>query len=542
MRKNTTFTRLITPAIVASTTLIATSAYAAAPTAVPDARSIPENSSITINILSNDFDTDGDLIFVQSISQPANGTAVLNADGSVFYTANPGFGNATDTFTYVLADNSEEGLTSTGTVTITVQDNVYVDSATNDNDASVAEVLSGLCGDLSSLSDAELGAAQRLLLNQCITLDTIRANNPDDEAAIAEALSQIAPEEAIAQTRVALDANRSQVKTVSQRVQQQRVARRNGQTNSIALNGMQWQRDSIRGAGASADESSILSKFGIFASVQLEDAERDKTDLENGYDADSTVFTIGADYYLSESLLIGSTLGINRNELEYASSDGSLDTDITTLSVFGAYFQDNFSFYLQAGYGWTEFDSNRNVSYGTDTLGIDATLTSATKGTQQSINSRAEWEWQSGVLRVIPFARLDYLNNDTDAYGEQGTTGLEMSFDNQSASQLTLAAGVQSTYTLTPSWGVLVPSIGLTYLSEVDSNRDPIVARFAVDPDAARAYTLENDGGDTSFYQLSIGTSAVFVHGFSAFAEYTTYLGYENLSVSQLQLGMRYEL
>lgn len=541
MLKNMTFSRLFTTIFVASTAIFAANAFSAAPTAVNDARSIPENSSITLNILANDFDTDGDAIFVDSLTQPANGTVVLNADGSVFYSAVADF-SGEDTFTYVLADVSEEGLTSVGTVTITVQDNVYGGFADTPNDASMAEVLSAVCADLADLSDAELGAGQRALLNQCITLDTLRANNPDDETIIARALNQIAPEEAIAQTRVAMDSNRTQVKAVSQRVQQQKVARRSGQMNSIALNGRQWQRDNIRGAGASADESSILSKVGIFASVQIEDAEWEKTNLENGYDADTTSFTFGADYYLSQSLLIGSTFGLSQNEITYANSDGNLDADLSTLSVFGAYFLDSFSFYLQAGYSWMEFDSTRRVNYGSGTLVIDETLDSSTKGSQQSFNSRAEWEWQKGVLRLVPFARIDYLSNDTNAYGEEGTSGLEMSFDGQSSSQLTVAAGLQGTYTFTPSWGVLVPSLGLTYLSETDSDRDPITARFALDPDATRSYTLNNDGGDTAFYQLSLGTSAVFIHGISAFAEYTKFLGYENLSASQFQVGVRYEL
>ena len=60
--------------------------FAVAPQAVDDARSIPLNSSITLNLIANDFDADGDRISVASITQPPNGTAVLNADGSVFYT------------------------------------------------------------------------------------------------------------------------------------------------------------------------------------------------------------------------------------------------------------------------------------------------------------------------------------------------------------------------------------------------------------------------------------------------------------------------
>lgn len=73
-----------------------------------------------INVLANDFDVDGSLnpASVSIIAPPANGTAVVNLDGTITYTPTLGF-SGSDTFTYTV--NDVTGATSNqAAVTITV--------------------------------------------------------------------------------------------------------------------------------------------------------------------------------------------------------------------------------------------------------------------------------------------------------------------------------------------------------------------------------------------------------------------------------------
>lgn len=87
-----------------------------APVAVDDAATTPRNTAVTVPVLANDSDPDGDSLSIVSTSQPGNGTATVSGDG-VLYTPASGF-VGTDTFTYTVAD--PDGLTATATVTITV--------------------------------------------------------------------------------------------------------------------------------------------------------------------------------------------------------------------------------------------------------------------------------------------------------------------------------------------------------------------------------------------------------------------------------------
>ena len=87
------------------------------PVAVDDTASTPEETPVTIDVLANDFDPDGDPLTVVAVSVPANGTAVNNGDGTVTYTPNTNF-TGTDSFTYTIEDG--QGGSSTATVTVEV--------------------------------------------------------------------------------------------------------------------------------------------------------------------------------------------------------------------------------------------------------------------------------------------------------------------------------------------------------------------------------------------------------------------------------------
>ena len=86
-----------------------------APT-VPDYTfTIQEDSAATGRIVA--VDSDGDVLTYTLQTQGANGTAVVNADGTFTYTPNPNF-NGTDVFTVLVSDG--QGGTAVSTVTITV--------------------------------------------------------------------------------------------------------------------------------------------------------------------------------------------------------------------------------------------------------------------------------------------------------------------------------------------------------------------------------------------------------------------------------------
>jgi hypothetical protein len=86
------------------------------PDAVNDAAGTPEDTPITINVLANDVDPDGDVVTLTSATQPANGTTAIVA-GKVKYTPAANF-NGPDSFSYDVSDG--HGGVDTATVSVTV--------------------------------------------------------------------------------------------------------------------------------------------------------------------------------------------------------------------------------------------------------------------------------------------------------------------------------------------------------------------------------------------------------------------------------------
>ncbi len=84
-----------------------------APKAYEDRGSVaPGSDAVILNVLANDFDSDGDSLQVQSATNGAKGTVEVNANNTVTYTASSLFTEGTDTFTYTASD---------GTATATAQ-------------------------------------------------------------------------------------------------------------------------------------------------------------------------------------------------------------------------------------------------------------------------------------------------------------------------------------------------------------------------------------------------------------------------------------
>ncbi|HEX5121880.1 MAG TPA: Ig-like domain-containing protein [Rhodanobacteraceae bacterium] len=87
------------------------------PVAVNDTATTTIATPVTINVIANDSDPDGDPLTVQSVTTPTVGTAAI-VNNEVVYTPTPTGAGGTATFDYTINDG--RGGTATATVTVTV--------------------------------------------------------------------------------------------------------------------------------------------------------------------------------------------------------------------------------------------------------------------------------------------------------------------------------------------------------------------------------------------------------------------------------------
>jgi hypothetical protein len=92
-----------------------------APLALDDAATTPENTPVTIAVLANDQDGRSAPLTITGVTQPANGTATINAGGTITYKPNNNFNTFDrdpDTFTYTVQNG--QNLSASASVSVTV--------------------------------------------------------------------------------------------------------------------------------------------------------------------------------------------------------------------------------------------------------------------------------------------------------------------------------------------------------------------------------------------------------------------------------------
>ncbi|PLX81607.1 MAG: peptidase M11 [Desulfuromonas sp.] len=99
-----------------ATYIVSAPATNSAPVAINDQATTPERSAVTIPVLANDSDPDGDSLALTTVGKPASGSVSINADGSVTYSPKGRF-TGTDSFSYIVSDGAS---TSSAIVTVTV--------------------------------------------------------------------------------------------------------------------------------------------------------------------------------------------------------------------------------------------------------------------------------------------------------------------------------------------------------------------------------------------------------------------------------------
>ena len=121
-----------------TTQAISVTAQNVAPDAVNDTATTRKATPVTINVLANDQDDDGDLLTIAGVSQGTHG-AVTQTGTTVTYTPTGTF-TGSDTFTYTITDGQDGRATGTVTVTVTAQ-NVAPDAVDDTASTLIATLL-----------------------------------------------------------------------------------------------------------------------------------------------------------------------------------------------------------------------------------------------------------------------------------------------------------------------------------------------------------------------------------------------------------------
>ncbi|HMW72985.1 MAG TPA: autotransporter outer membrane beta-barrel domain-containing protein, partial [Cellvibrionaceae bacterium] len=298
-----------------------------------------------------------------------------------------------------------------------------------------------------------------------------------------------------------------------------------GSGNTFSLNGKSWERET----GGAAGDDLRSSPWGLFATAQIETADKDRTQFENGFNYSANSLLVGVDYRLSSDWVIGLAGGFGKNDMDFLNKDGNVTTDTQSAIFYHLLNFDAFSWDVQLGISNSSYDINRRIHYN-DTQANEWTSAASTSGQQTFATTTLQYQFSYRALSLFPSLKVGLTQSTLDAYGENNLGGYEVSIGEQKEKQTKIEAGLQGQYALNFSWGVLTPTASANFISRASSSKDPVTGTFAYGPLSEANFVMTPEEFDSSYYQVSLGTSAVFPNGFSAFITAQQTLGYENFS------------
>ncbi|MCP5184946.1 MAG: autotransporter domain-containing protein [Pseudomonadales bacterium] len=371
---------------------------------------------------------------------------------------------------------------------------------------------------------------------------------------VAYALDQLSPDELLGMIDTVLRFTTSQHGNLGQRLNGLRSgASRVNLTGLDILTGnvrvaghdVQQLVDGLSGGSAGADED--FARWGFFSDGSMYKGDKRPGRHEPGFDFETVNLTLGADYRVSDHLFLGAALGYNEVNGDFDAGGGML-VKATTVSLMGTWFRDE-HLYLDvlATYGWSEADTSRYINYTLAGGGLERQARGHANGSQFVVSVGSGYDFTHGAWIVGPHAGGNFTEIWIDDMNERGAKGVNLSIPDQVSRSLTANAGVHVSYTLTPSWGVLVPYARLDLVHEFkqgaqDENIRFAADRFRADPfDPTRPADIRTDGADPNYVAWSVGVHAQFVRGVAAFVNYRGHEGIRQLDLAEWSFGVRLE-
>jgi outer membrane autotransporter protein len=328
----------------------------------------------------------------------------------------------------------------------------------------------------------------------------------------------------------------------------------------------------MSGGGAAGDADIAGSRWGWFLEGSYATGDRDETLAENGFDFDSTSFTLGVDYLL-DSGVIGASIGIDNYEADFVPTQlvngGSVDVEGTTGSIFGALFRDQWYFDAILSYGALDSSTSRAAFYSSNNPactpapcpGVNTTLLGDTDGDFVSGGATVGYDFVRGNWDITPSASLSYRDISLDGYSEvdsSGGGGLSLAYDDQEIKSFKSILSVAVTGNFSRSFGILSPQFRVEWHHEFEDDPARLIAKYDVENQLAlqgvqgaagagvftlsqciSCFVINGDEIDTDFGVVALGLSAVFSRRIQIYGVVESLVGREYLDSTGFSAGIR---
>ncbi len=306
-------------------------------------------------------------------------------------------------------------------------------------------------------------------------------------------------------------------------------------------------------AAGSSDESGGLfsNRLGIFLNGTLRRGTETTSDAESGFDFKNSGATLGVDYRLGNSYVLGLAGGYGKSTTDFDDSGGRLDAKHISVSLYGSYFTDHFHVDWLAGFGHNTYELGRNIQYSSSSTSIGcgggncSTDASGSTGARvYSLSLSSGGDFHAEALEFGPTLELDYRQVAVDGFTESGPSGLDLAFGGMTADSLVSDLGGYASYAWKTRWAVILPQVRVRYLHEFMNGQRTESVAFAADtlPGASdRGFDVYTDRPDRNYFDWRASLLFQLPYGIAGFIDYGGTAGLQYMSMHELNVGLRIE-
>lgn len=224
-----------------------------------------------------------------------------------------------------------------------------------------------------------------------------------------------------------------------------------------------------------------LHGLDIWAQGLGDYAHQDPRGFSNGYNATTWGIAGGADIPLNisdDSLRVGIGSGYGQTFVRSKDSSGKNDIDSVPVSLYCAYENSKYPFYLDAAltFIYNNYQASRVVTIGTL---AERTARADYNGQQYSCYVEGGYSFFYKNLRMTPLASFQYMHLHTARYTETGADALNLTVNSQDYDMAMTGFGAKIAYPLESKYGTITPDLHAKWLYDWVGDNQATTAAFA---------------------------------------------------------------
>jgi uncharacterized protein with beta-barrel porin domain len=393
---------------------------------------------------------------------------------------------------------------------------------------------------LNSLAGATSGDLNNLLN----AIDSL-----PNAATVQEAYKQISPEKAGALANLGFVAANFQVRNLATRTTNLRFVQSEsgGSASSLAPGGLSCNY-SRQGGVMLAYNGGFLpdlftarkefkapeSRWGLFADGGAAFGTQSSTSNQTGYNFTLGGLTLGADYRLTNKLLVGLATGYSNTASSFYGTGGSITVNTIPFNAYAAYFSGQMYAYGSLGYALNLYNLRRDINFD----GIGRNATSSTNGNQFNLYGEAGYDLKLSRMILTPAATLTYSALWLGGFTESNAGALNLNVGPQNASSVQTGVGGRVTFPLKMGSIIMVPQAYAFYQHEFANGSRGLNASLS---QGSSAFTWQTDAAGQNFALVGASLIAGLRENLYAQVNFNSEVGRRNATAQFINAGLRYE-